>query len=117
MGDYVFFKQPKTNKLTANYNKTPYIVIYRNKTVVTARSENRHEIQRNVSHFKKIPKPNIDDESDDVDDKIENKPAQSCDEQRRQNTDHGNDGHLNLKRSTRKQPERYGQHLPLDIIS
>ena len=44
VGDYVLVKQEKKNKLTANFNQTPYVVVYRNKTVVKAKNKHGHLI-------------------------------------------------------------------------
>jgi hypothetical protein len=58
----VLVKQPKANKLTPNFNQTPYVVTYRNKTVDRVRYNDGHELERNISHFKTIPKLSIDNE-------------------------------------------------------
>ena len=58
VGDHVLVKQKKKNQLTANFNQTPYVVVYRNKTVVRAKNKHGHVVERNVSYFKRIPKPN-----------------------------------------------------------
>ena len=50
VGDHVLVKQPRANKLTPNFNQTPYVVIYPKKTVVIAKSKDGHKIERNVSH-------------------------------------------------------------------
>ncbi len=55
---HVLVKQPKANKLTRNFNQIPYIVIHRNKMAVRA----RNIIERNVTHFKRIPKPSTEDD-------------------------------------------------------
>ena len=49
VGDYVLVKQGKKNKLTANFNQTQYVVVYRNKTVVKAKNKNGNIIERNFS--------------------------------------------------------------------
>ena len=64
VGDHVLVKQPRANKLTPNFNQTPYVVTYRKKTVVIARNKDGHEIKRNVSHFKKIPNRNNTEDED-----------------------------------------------------
>ena len=66
--EYALWKQERRNKLTSNFNETPHIVISRNNNTVTACSQTRHTITRNVSHFKPIPKPKIDVQVDDDDD-------------------------------------------------
>ncbi|CAB4030550.1 PREDICTED: uncharacterized protein K02A2.6-like [Paramuricea clavata] len=127
-GDYVLVKQPKANKLTPNFNQTPYVVIYRNKTVVRARNKDGHEIERNVSHFKKIPKPSKDNEdtSEETDDFSTESNNQRIPEETvqfnmndRNNNNRGNGMNMHPRRSTRvrKQPERYGQTLPSNIVT
>ena len=62
-------KQEKQNKLTPRFNKTPFIVVQRNRSCVTAEDSNKRSITRNVSHFKRIPKlphPLNSSDSDDV---------------------------------------------------
>ena len=49
VGNWVLVRQPKQNKLTPHFNQKPYRVIHRNKTVMKARSEDGHEIERNIS--------------------------------------------------------------------
>ena len=121
VGDYVLVKQEKKNKLTANFNQTPYVVVYRNKTVVRAKNKHGHIIERNVSYFKRIPKPyneehNTDD-ADDLDDNFNNRnPATP---RVNANEENGNNADIGLRRSTRtrRQPERYGQTLPSNIVT
>ena len=73
VGDHVLVKQEKKNKLTANFNQTPYVVVYRNKTVVRAKNKHGHVVERNVSYFKRIPKPNHEQyNSEDTDDFADN---------------------------------------------
>ncbi|XP_028393568.1 uncharacterized protein K02A2.6-like [Dendronephthya gigantea] len=116
VGDHVLVKQPKQNKLTSQFNTTPYQVVYRKKTVIKARSKDGHVIERNISHFKKIPKRNgsesdSDDTSENNDaDNEENVRDTHYNEERREGT---------VRRSTRARriPERYGQTLPSDIIN
>ena len=69
VGDHALVKQEKKNKLTANFNQTPYVVVYRNKTVVRAKNKHGHVVERNVSYFKRIRKPNNEQyNSEDTDD-------------------------------------------------
>ena len=82
--------------------------------MVKARSKDGHEIERNISHFKKIPKSNGDesDESDDEYDKdikANASDAQIANDKNEEQT----------RRSTRVRRvlERYGQTLPSNIIN
>ena len=72
MGDYVLVRQDKQNKLTLNFNKTPYVVTHETHSRVTARNSNGHTITRNVSQFKQIPKPKTTDVEADDDDLYNN---------------------------------------------
>ena len=63
VGDYVLVRQPKQ---TPHFNQKPYLVVQKNKNVIKARSTDGHETERNISHFKEIPKSN-DNESNDSD--------------------------------------------------
>ena len=54
VGDTVLTRQEKQSKLTTKFNQTPYTVINRKGSEVTARSRNNHMVRRNVSHFKKF---------------------------------------------------------------
>ena len=57
VGDTVLVRQEKQNKLTTQFNQTPYTVINRKGSEVTAKSRNNHIVRRNASHFKKILRP------------------------------------------------------------
>ena len=54
VGDTVLVRQEKLNKLTTKFNQTPYTVINRKGSEVTARNRNNHIVRSNVSHFKKF---------------------------------------------------------------
>ncbi len=105
VGDCVLVRQPGTNKLTPNFSETPYTVIKRERSRITAENKEGHRITRNISHFKKLPKEhcqlNNDDDDDDYNDRNEIIVAERDQEQ-------------SVRRSTResKQPERYGQPIP-----
>ena len=82
--------------------------------MVKVRSKDGHEIERNISHFKKIPNSNGDesDESDyeyDKDIKPNARDAQMANDKNEEQ----------IRRSTRAKriPERYGQTLPSNIIN
>ena len=49
IGDYRLVRQDKQNKLTPNFNKTPYIVTHKTHSRVTACNSNGHTITRNMS--------------------------------------------------------------------
>ena len=72
MGDTVLVRQEKQNTFTTKFNQTPYTVINRKGSEVTARKRNNHIVRRNVSHFKKIPRPEQFDS--DTDDDIQIQP-------------------------------------------
>ncbi len=103
----------RSSCLDQNLYQTPYVVTCRNKTVVIARNKDGHVIERNVSHFKKIPKPNDTDDEDTLDEFEDS--SQSNNEcplpepvQLNPNNSNDNGVNMNPRRSTRvrKQPER-----------
>ena len=111
VGDYVLVRQPKQNKLTPHFSQKPYLVIHKNKTVIKARSTDGHEIERNISHFKKIPKSNDNesDDSDDLNDYHDHETEQNA--RNAQIVNDNNEDQDQVRRSTRTKrvPERYGQ--------
>ena len=121
VGDHVLVKQEKKNKLTANFNQTPYVVVYRNKAVVRAKNKHGHVVERNVSYFKRIPKPNNEQyNSEDTDDFAGNFNNRNPVTPRvNANEDNANNADVDLRRSTRtkRQPERYGHSVPSNIIT
>ena len=109
VGDHVLVKQDRENKLTSRFNDKPYIVIYRNKSRVTAQCNN-HKVTRNVSHFKQIPKPTSPQPDDDTDidsttDNTEQQQLQRHEQQQQRRSS-----------SRQRQPERYGQPLPSSAV-
>ena len=67
MGDTVVVRQEKQNKLTTQFNQTPYTVINRNGSEVTERSRNNHIVKRKSHTSKKIPRPEQFDSDTDQD--------------------------------------------------
>jgi hypothetical protein len=118
VGDYVLVRQPKQNKLTPHFSQKPYLVISRNKTVIKARSKDGHLIERNISHFKKIPKSN-GNESDDSEE-LNDHPDNTATEQNLGTTqvaENRNENHVRRSTRTRRVPDRYGQILPSNMIN
>ena len=119
VGDYVLVRQPKQNKLTPHFSQKPYLVIHKNKTVIKSRSTDGHEIERNISHFKKIPKSNDNesDDSDDLNDYHDHETEQNA--RNAQIVNDNNEDQDQVRRSTRTKrvPERYGQSLPSNLIN
>ena len=118
IGDTVLVKQYKQNKLTTRFNKTPYIVIDRKGTKVTAENS-KHRITRNVSHFKRV---NAD----------ANNQSYSSDSESEYERDNDNNHELNVEQEdvnnrenvnahdgrsirNRQAPIRYGEPIPLDL--
>ena len=50
VGDTVLVKQDRTNKLYSRFSKTPYTVVERKGTMITAENADNHRITRNISH-------------------------------------------------------------------
>ena len=105
MGDYVLVRQDKQNKLTPNFNKTPYVVTHKTHSRVTARNSNGHTITRNVSQFKQIPKPKATHVETDDEDLYNNEHNTT--------NDNTNNEQPELRRSSRVRgrPDRYGQSV------
>jgi len=115
IGDYVLVKQERKNKLTANFNPEPYKVIKKSGVEITAKRNNGHRITRNVSHFKKIKKPE-NDTDDECSEYSETTPAEN---QPRDLDNHVDGSEAGPRRSSRNRrpPERYGHEYPSNLIS
>ena len=117
VGDTVLVKQIRKNKLYSRFNKTPYIVIERKGTTITAENANKRRITRNVSHFKKYinrKDHSFDTESDlhDIDRRDEPiEQADQVDELDDQERLIENDNQPRVT-GIRKPPERYGNPIP-----
>ena len=95
VGDYVLVRQEKKNKLTANFNHEPYKVIKKAGVEITAQRNNGHRITRNVSHFKKIKKP-----EDDTDDECSDYPERVALENQPMNNEHHDGNNVGPRRSS-----------------
>ena len=119
IGDCVLVKQEKQNKLTPRFNKTPFVVVERKRSCVTAEDSNKRRITRNVSHFKRIPKLPRPIDSSDSDDVIDThdvafNPADEVivpneQQQQQQNI---------VRRSSRpsRPPVRFGEPIPPEKV-
>jgi len=101
VGDRVLVKQEKRNKLSTRFSTTPYTVISRTGTKITAQNNQNCTITRNVSHFKKIV-PRNENESETSDNESEGKHQQA--ENRKSDR-------------VRHSPIRYGNPVPSQLIS
>ena len=113
VGDYVLVRQEKKNKLTTNFNHEPYKVIKKAGVEITAQRNNGHKITRNISHFKKIKKP-----EDDTDNECSDYPERVALENQPMNNEHHDGNNVGPRRSsrTRRPPERYGHECPSNLI-
>ena len=94
-------KQEKRNKLSTRFRTTPYTVISRTGTKITARNNQNYTITRNVSHFKKI-EPRSKNESETSENQSEGKYQQA----------------ENIKPvRVRHSPMRYGNPVPSQLLS
>ena len=77
--------------------------MYRNKTVVRAKSKHGHAVERNVSYFKRIPKAyNEQYNSEDTDNFADNFNNRNPSTPRvNANEDNANNADVDLRRSTR----------------
>jgi hypothetical protein len=107
IGDHILVRQDKRNKLTPNFNKTPYVVTHKVHSRVTARNSNGHNITRNVSQLKRIPKPKTDD--------VETEDDDLCADKHKHDSinDNNNAEQPDVRRSSRvrSRPDRYGQSV------
>ena len=110
VGDFVLVQQQKKNKLTTRFDTDPYVVVQRKGSQVIAVNRDQRKVKRNVSHFKRIPKPGNwnSDSDDDVD--LPSRRAEQR-EQREQSP-------MIMRRSTRQRnpPERFGHEVPTDLL-
>ncbi|XP_028417604.1 uncharacterized protein K02A2.6-like [Dendronephthya gigantea] len=113
VGDSVLVRQRKQNKLTTNFDTTPYRVIGTNRSQVTAQSKDGHKITRNVSHFKRIPGKKVEVDTDVDDEEYKGKDAENA-KAGQNNSQSTPEVPLNIaRRSTRdrRAPQRYGNPL------
>ena len=111
VGDTVLVNQQYKNKFSARFDKTPYVVIERKGTMVTAENEARR-ITRNVSNFKKFKaRTNQHDES-------ESETGQEFKTQNNHTEQEHGEGPDQRRQSTRPrmQPERFGSPIPSRLI-
>ena len=111
IGDYVLVKQEKKNKLSVNFNQKPYKVIKRTGVEISAQSNDGHIITRNISHFKRINKP--DDDTDDEQYKYQQNSSYN-------NQPRASKGTTVMPRRSnrvRRLPDRYGLAYPSQSIN
>ena len=110
VGDHVLVRQDRQNKLSPTFNPTPYVVIKRQYSRVTARNKHGHVITRNISFFKRI----CNHTSTETDDDDDVRPPAS------QNRTHRNDNNTEQvdeprgprrSRRVRGRPDRFGQSV------
>ncbi len=121
-GDCVLVKQEKQNKLTSRFNKTPFVVVHRNRSRVTAEDSNKRRITRNVSHFKRIPKLPQSIDSSDSDDVIDTRvavnPAEEMIVEHEQQQQQQQQQQNLVRRSSRppRPPIRFGEPIPPEKV-
>ena len=123
VGDRVLVKQICRKKLTPRFNHTPYIVVSRRGSRLTAKNEHGHYVTRNISHFKKFTGRTDYDDSEIEDGDItiyrEEKAtgAQQIDHRFSDKENEENGHELNRRPiRTKRTPERFGNAVPSDII-
>ena len=109
IGDLVLVKQQRHNKLATNFSPEPYTVIAIKGSKVVAKNKD-HQITRNSSFFRKIPKE-MAGEDDDM-------PVIGITRGNAVETQRGDNQH-GLRRSTRNRmpTEHYGQPVHSSIIT
>eukprot|EP00795_Rhopilema_esculentum_P002482 gene2482-18144_t len=122
VGDTVLVKQQRRNKITSRFNKTPYLVVERKGTQVTAENSQKHRVTRNVSHFKRFNNSVIRTEESETDSDVGNEVAEqrTSQEHRNKQTETGTGvigpGNRRSQR-LRRPPERFGEAMPSNIIT
>ena len=106
--DFVLVKQQKKNKLTTRFDTNAYAVVERKGTQAIAVNKDQRKVKHNVSHFKRIRKPENWHSDDD-----DHLPSHIS-EQR----DQGNSTRVIVWRSTRQRnpPYRFGRAIPSNIL-
>ena len=115
VGDTVLVKQQYKNKFSSRFDKTPYTVILRKGTMITAENDTRR-ITRNVSHFKKF-KARVD-RQEEFDSDVEqdlNRGDNPAEQEHENAHEHGNNTRRQSTRA-RTQPVRYGDPIPSRLI-
>ena len=117
VGDHVLVKQDRKNKFSSRFNNVPYVVISRKGTKVTAENANKHQILRNVSHFKRFVakqyRPDVDNDYDnDSYKRTQDRSNVHHAEPDRENQTQNNQRNQRLRRA----PDRYGNPIPSKLI-
>ena len=117
VGDHVLVKQDRKNKFSSRFNNVPYVVISRKGTKVTAENANKHQISRNVSHFKRFVakqyRPDVDNDYDnDSYKRTQDRSNVHHAEPDRENQTQNNQRNQRLRRA----PDRYGNPIPSELI-
>ena len=98
IGDDVLVKQPKQNKLSTPYSPEPYQVIKQKGSMITVKNDDKKEMTRNSSFFKKIEAAdtsNSEDTTETTYDPMPEEPITSQQEPRRSNGDRRPPAYLN----------------------
>ena len=117
VGDHVLVKQDRKNKFSSRFNNVPYVVISRKGTKVTAENANKHQILRNVWHFKRFVakqyRPDVDNDYDnDSYKRTQDRSNVHHAEPDRENQTQNNQRNQRLRRA----PDRYGNPIPSELI-
>ena len=117
VGDTVLVKQQRRNKLTSRFNKTPYLVVERKGTQITAENSQKHRVTRNISHFKRFNNSTVRTDKSEMDSDSDNgvqveQRVQERMESENENTYVGN----RRSQRVRRAPERFGEAIPSDIM-
>ena len=105
-------RQQKKNKLTTRFDTNPYVVVQRKGTQVIAVNKDQRKVKRNISHFKRIPKPEKwgSDNDDDDDDDLPSHVSEQRDQEY--------SSPVIVRRSTRQRnpPDRFGCAIPSSML-
>ena len=98
--------------MTTCFDTNPYVVVERKGAQVIAVNKDQRKVKRNVSHFKRIPKPeNWDSDNDDDDD---DDLSSHISEQRDQ--EHSSPAIVRRLARQINPPDRFGCAIPSSIL-
>ena len=117
VGDTVLVKQKRKDKFSSRFNKTPYVVLYRKGTQITAENKHKHRIKRNVSHFKKFE--NTAECPDETESELDKDPAGNYNDERESESEQAEQSEQTVNRwpkQARRPPESYGHPVPSSVL-
>ncbi len=118
VGDTVLVKKQRRNKLTSRFNKTPYLVVERKGTQITAENSQKHRVTRNISHFKRFNNFSVRTDESEMDSDSDNgvQAEQRVGQERMEDGNENTYAGSRRSQRVRRAPERFGEAIPSDIM-